>query len=753
MGMTAQRLNLRCFIDGIEVPVIGCRCTFQEGAAATAEIQLIPTDEVYDIEPRAFVTLFYYETYDYDRVPTGDLRLQRLGPKDLRRWKLLFAGEFITIAFQKQASGRSVSLICVDHTNYWDFIKQYYINFQNAGIELYENAFLGVKLDRIKNYDVVGKDMSSNLFVWLTRSKGPGGKPNLYLGMQRTLREMWFAANDFYARAFNRLRVGDMIVGLPDDQTAAKLFQLEFFEKFIKEQIGGGGQEVTVRQMIDNLLGTVMHTYVTVPCPMFDRKGVCRGFSPSSTSTQDRLLLSENISRELSWPEAALNYTIIKPDTWFTAPPSCNIIFPHQYSAMSFQRNYLQEPTRLFLRTQPLFSGGQDKWITERFYAPDFEELNKLMYKEGGHLERMAETVLKHEEFVGLNPAMAWQPDMCAYAQTGPRREYFAKLADYLYWKMRFGGRGVDVSGPFNPNVVPGYSGLVIGNVSRPGQVVRHYLGHVQSVTHMINQNGGTTSISMIGAHVHDETADFDGKGRSLEEVTNRGVDGFVDDRYDSSKIGTEVYPRLFGCNSIVEIYGSAVSSDAEDPLNQRLEALKGAGYGQIALSVEAVHGLYQNAVQEKADINAFSQSLSWRPKANMLEMLGTDIVERANESELAFDRVALRKSDSELVTNEGFFVTCVDPEAETTIRAEFTAISTRTIPVATVTQIPEVSVPVGNQSSRLILKAATTNVSTTFKEVVKNTKGNYELDKHLNARRVKVQAYADSLRLRGLRG
>lgn len=752
MGMIGRRLNLRCFVDGIEIPVIGTRATTTDGAAATLEVQVVPTDEIYDIEPRAAVTVYYYETYDYDRDPGGSVRLLRLSPHDLRRWKLLYFGEFITVAFNKQASGRAASLICVDHTNYWDFIKQHYVNFSNAGIELFENAFMGVKMDRIKNYDIVGADLSSNLFVWLTKSKGTNGKPNLYLGVQRTLREMWFASNDFYARAFNRLRVGDMLVGLPDDQSAAKLHQLEFFEKFIKEQVGGGGGEVTVRMMMDKLLGEVYHNYVTVLAPMFDRRGQCRGFSPSSNSAQDQALLSENIDRSKSWPEAALNYTIIKPDTWFSAPPACNVFFPHQYSSLEFSRNYIQEPTRLFMRTSLLFSGS-DKWLTERFYAPDFEAFNQQLYKEGGYLRRMAETVLDHENFVGLNPAQSWVPDLTAYVQKGARRDYLARLSDYLFWKMRFSTRSINLSGPFNPNVVAGYPALILNNVARPDQITRHYVGHVQTVTHVINQDqGGWTHVSLTGAYVHDEVADFDAKGRSLEEVANRGTDGFRDDRYDSKRIGPEVYQRLFGCNSIYETY-SQIAADASDPLSKRLKAFADAGYGNIPLSVEALHGLYQRVVKESADVDAFTQSITWRPKANLLEMMGTNIVEQQNSEGLAFDRNELRRTDSDLVTNDGFLATCVDPEAETTIKAEFTAVVTRTVPVSVQTVVPEISVPIGNESSRLVLRAERTETSTTYNTVTEKTKGNYQLAAHLEARRAKVKAYVDSLRLRGLRG
>ena len=753
MGTVAQRLGLRVFIDGIEVPAIGAKCNFQEGGPATAEIQLVPTDEIYGIEPRAFVTVFYYETFDYERTASGDLTQPARGPKDLRRWKLMFSGELIGIKFQKDSRARMATLTCMDVTNYWDYIKQHYLNFSNGGIEFFENAFLGVKLDRIKTFDIPGVDFESNLYNWLVKSLGPNGKPNMYLGVQRALHEMFFAVNDFYARAFNRLRMGDTLVGVPGDETSAKLYEMSFFKKFITNQIGGKGGEYNVRQIVATLLGTVFHTYVTVPCPMFDRAGKARAQIDSAE------IQSELISREGAWPGATLNSTIIKPDSWFMAPPLCNVIFPHQYASLSFSRNYLAEPTRLFLRTSLLFAGHNDKYITERFYSPDFDEMNALMYKEGGFMSRMASTLLKSEQFTGINAIQTWQADLGAYVASGPRKGYLARVTDYLFWKARFGTRQVGVTGPFNPNVVCGYPAVVLDRVGSPGTLSRHYIGNVSSVTHSITQVGGHTYLTLSGARVHDETADFDGKGRSLEEVASRGTDGFLDDRYDTNRIGKEVYELLFGCGSIVDFL---LGLDITDTTGENVGAGILAGVkdliakvpGEIAPAVYALQLAYQQVIQAGADVNIFTQSLTWRPKANLIEMMGLDIgigdvnVQYSLDGYVGTDVLF----DNEYLDNyDGFFSTAVNPEAPSTVNATFTATTGRTIPTATATEIPAVTVTVGGEE--VVVQAARSDTSTTYTEVAKGTEGNYELASHLEARQTKVKEYVASLRQRGVRG
>lgn len=736
MGMTGARLHLRLFLDGLEIPVVGARCTYAEGQPATAEIQIVATDQVHDIPPRSCVTLFYYDNYDF--TPSGE----RLGPYDLRRYKLLFLGEVAGLQFQKTHVTRSAILMCVDPTNYWDYIKQHYVNFRNGGIELFENAFLGVKATNVKNFDVVTKGVHSNLFVWLTNTK-INGQPNMFAGVQRMLREMFFASNNFYAQAFNRLRLGDQIVGVPNDTTAAKLFKLQFFEKFIKNQVGGAGGFITARQMVQMLLAPVYYTTVTVPGPKFDESGEAAGFRPDRESD-----LGKQIIPREKFDEATLNYTVIKPDTWFMAPPVANVIFPHQYSQFSYQRHYLQEPTRLFMRTQLLFT-GRDKWLTERFYAPDFEEFNQLLNLKGGYLDRLASVLLPHEQFTGLNPIFNWQSDLSTYVAPGPRREYLAHLAHYLFWKYRYGTRTANVSGPFNPNLIPGYPGVVFEKVGGVPEtradgsniIPRHYVGNIQVLVHVVDQNGGMSHVTMAGVRAHDEDADFDGQGRSLEEVTNKGADGFFDDRYDTENIGPGVYQPLFGCDSIMDEF-NIDEDNVVELTTQSGRTYSSALFGTIAGAVEYLHETYRVATEADADIHNFSETLQHRPKANLIDVIGVPEFWNATEHDAASIAAISENRDS----LEGFLSSAVDLFSSAFGNDTYTATQTSIVPSIKETQATE-TIP-GTDLKKLVTKKTNTSVTTE-----KDQTGSYELLQQLAARREKVQLYVDSLRFRGSRG
>jgi len=821
---TPRRLNLRLFIDGVELPVVGARCTFADNADAQADIQVIATDHMFDLLPRSMIHLFYYEDADYTFKEGSE---SGFGIADPRRWKMLFAGELASVRLQKQDGQRAGILSCVGPMNYLDFIRQHYLNFRNGGVEFFENAFMGVTADKIKNYDVIGKGVSSNLFVWLSASKvkvtdsdgNTESYSNIYTGTQRVLREMFFASSVFYAQAFNRWRIGDLIVGIPEDKTAAKLMKLDFFQKFIKNQVGGGGGMVTARQMINTMLGTVMHSMTTMPCPWLDPGGTALGLDIQQAAPE----LAKQTVSDQPWEGASLNYVVVKPDTWFLAPPACNIVFPHQYNSLAYQRSYLAEPTRLMLRTS-LFFTGRSKWLTERFYAPDFSEVAEVMYREGGHLDRMAEILMPHEEFVGLNPIFTWESDLGAYVQKGGRREYLSKLCDYLFWKYRFSTRSTNVSGPFNPNLVPGYPGLVMDRVGIPGLITRHVMGNVQTVVHSIDQNGGWTHFTMVGCYQHDEAADFDNEGRSVYEVTRRGTDGFLDDRYDWERIGEEVYQTVFGCGSLFDVIAGVNEGDLADLVSGASEGVAQAfepiitrrkvkktrkatrkeeillfetdiatgdtesiptgefkdvefdesywGYEEVTSydskalvrSVAYLQLLYQTILQNEGNLQAFTQSITQRPKADMAQTVGLATASswRSFGEGEALDEIESTiqaKVLADYGTDHGFFSAAVDPsspvdDSYTSTRSvqrrvvdvpehEETIYETNIASYDDDGSLPE-SVPIGKKT-----------VEATYKtlQVEQSEETNYGLRDLLQRRQAATLAYAKSLLYQGLRG
>lgn len=75
---TAQHLRLRCFLEGIEVPIVSASLSIQPDSPAQCQIQIPATDRAHDLLPRTLVHVFYYDYHD----GPGDTLSVRVGNED-----------------------------------------------------------------------------------------------------------------------------------------------------------------------------------------------------------------------------------------------------------------------------------------------------------------------------------------------------------------------------------------------------------------------------------------------------------------------------------------------------------------------------------------------------------------------------------------------------------------------------------------------------------------------------------------------
>lgn len=75
---TAQHLRLRCFLEGIEVPIVSASLSIQPDSPAQCQIQIPATDKAHDLLPRTLVHVFYYDYHD----GPGDTFSVRVGNED-----------------------------------------------------------------------------------------------------------------------------------------------------------------------------------------------------------------------------------------------------------------------------------------------------------------------------------------------------------------------------------------------------------------------------------------------------------------------------------------------------------------------------------------------------------------------------------------------------------------------------------------------------------------------------------------------
>jgi hypothetical protein len=325
---------------------------------------------------------------------------------------------------------------------------------------------------------------------------------------------------------------------------------------------------------------------------------------------------------------ARLNQQIFRPDVWFSAPPRCNVIFPEHFFTLNYRRDFLQEPTRLMLKTNDEFF-GEDQLFDCFYFAPKLEGL-----KRGGtDLYKMLQgDILAHEVYTGIMPVFekmgefnifgirsgsAPQADKKDKAKKQPVRKPKIGLAqrstNFLFFRYRFGARAMSIQGVFNPYIACGFPGLIIDKYvdlarlkkMRDAMVVSgfkyrpltdmlgtHFLGNFSNVVHSLSQSeGGRTEIQVQFPREYNEDLEYLGASNKVTREVEKKLDAGALRETDVAAIDPPPFGALgpnFGPIASVKNVTSAYAS-AGDRGGQTLPVYGGPrrkGTGELTLKV-----------------------------------------------------------------------------------------------------------------------------------------------------------------------
>lgn len=245
---------------------------------------------------------------------------------------------------------------------------------------------------------------------------------------------------------------------------------------------------------------------------------------------------------------ARLVQQILRPDIWFGAPPRCNVLFPEHYDSLSYQRVFLQEPTRFLLKTNDEFF-GEDFLFDKFYFAPQAGAVKAEHERLQGILQN---DVLDHELFTGILPVFEKMGEFNVFAARSgtakgkvPKVGLAQRSANFLYFKHRFNARQMQVSGRFNPYIAVGFPGLIIdkyvdqdtirlhnelrAKADLPPQEISeilgtNFLGNFTQVVHQVSQSPevGRTDITISYPRQHDESVEFLGTLDQYQHVQKR---------------------------------------------------------------------------------------------------------------------------------------------------------------------------------------------------------------------------------------
>lgn len=307
MTAAGHLLRVRCFLEGVEIPVVAATIQSQKNAAAVASIQIPANDHALDLRPRTLVHLFAYDSYrgappeqqvfvagagittkgqavqdpaKGSGIPTTTEAPAKQTQEDLENenYKLIFGGEVVGVQYSKSPRSRSVVLQCIDWSSYWDIAFQYQLSGFSLGGGGIRAAFTGASTTVFNDFLEGSGDIIVKLMDTPPRSY-PSLKGSLLGAMVHLIEAIggcYFGdraikgTNDFFSLAEMRLHLTQMIGANPySSKDELRLLKANGFGSLFRRVLGGLGKLVSIRQVMLALQRYVFHEVVPITSPRF----------------------------------------------------------------------------------------------------------------------------------------------------------------------------------------------------------------------------------------------------------------------------------------------------------------------------------------------------------------------------------------------------------------------------------------------------------------------------------------------------
>lgn len=493
------KIEYKLLLEGIEIPCVNAQIQFMVNQSSEGIFDLVPLREIYDIKPRTLVTFMVQNKYfDSDKKTISS------------DFVIAFEGEVYAHQMNATAEGtKTFQIRCLGLCNYLDIAKVYFLDASRNGNEFGELVAAndagisskGTALGINGYLNKVIKDSISANGTDLTKAV-------------TSIIENIGAINTFFSVNEERYSLQDRFkaASVPklNDLIDSKLIS----DNFISNIIGTSSGTATLRDIINTLLGIIFHNISTIPCPSFK-------------ASDDGL---------------SINQFAIMPDAFMLAPPKCNVVFPHQISMQSMQRNFFSEITRISVSSGDPINTGSDVAAFQRFFAPSFLEyfntgkesikfpssatnttgaIAKITSEgksEGNpqtknimdfmvmSLEELSKGIFP-ERIDSLPPALSLFIASNSAGNAEDMYRVMTQIAYYLYFQKRFIKRTANFHGNLNLNVVPGAPILFVDENSSEQNII----ANLDGVIHSFSGSGSATTQYIVSYARHiEEYDDYD---------------------------------------------------------------------------------------------------------------------------------------------------------------------------------------------------------------------------------------------------
>lgn len=225
---------------------------------------------------------------------------------------------------------------------------------------------------------------------------------------------------------------------------------------------------------------------------------------------------------------------VVKPETMFIDPPSCNVIYPSMKFSLGFTRNAKQEPTRVLMISDPVtnifgMSGGTlTQLVTMAFIDEDsngqkvvglgtmtdkkypMRNMSAYEKKNGVRILRTNQGEDLYLFLVSNNEKKASTVDgkktsatlLTSNVDPAGIGSTLSSLASYALLRNRYETRQGNAQMYFNPYIVPGFPFVSVEGTDSSSMNV---FGYVTDVTHQITDRSWSTYVGFTGTHIARE--------------------------------------------------------------------------------------------------------------------------------------------------------------------------------------------------------------------------------------------------------
>ncbi|RLC97532.1 MAG: hypothetical protein DRI46_12875 [Chloroflexi bacterium] len=262
----------------------------------------------------------------------------------------------------------------------------------------------------------------------------------------------------------------------------------------------GNGGKFTLRQMINMIMGLVFHDFSSLT-------------SPSKVKSDTSMPIGTNL---------VPNSFIFKPSSFMLTPPRCNVVMPHMYNHLAYDRNYFHEVSRVTMQPmQAIWENNKPRAFMKTYYAPN--DIEKFMvpeskaadtlnpqdagppgqgnYKDELDKKNSATTkkrdfhYFSYEEilkgiFHEMGHATPNSSTFSRYMNEAEQGSFYQQATDYLFHEKRYAARNTTTSGPLNIAPVVGFP-IMIMDDSPANQTI---IGVLQSISHSVGAKSGAST-------------------------------------------------------------------------------------------------------------------------------------------------------------------------------------------------------------------------------------------------------------------